>query len=276
MVKNGLIRKLGIGITGLGILSSIYGCSEMKISKAEMLAGAGTAVAVLGETRGQVAAGLIAKTIGDSQVQKEIAEKGRDQITININPQDYQNNPIQQDSRLIPEYDLNQLRDQYIFGTRMEAANIWTGEKTLERREGLDCIFTCNKMLDLDANRNLDFKEFIGIKRNFKVGEEITYCVEVSGLARKPSFKELEKNVVVVNVNIFNEGGSKIYNKSYSHEFDNLKNSIPRVFVGKLNLNLPQGIYTIKCEYSDSFGDWIGRSRKYMSRDIGTVFQILE
>jgi len=78
MIKNGLIRKLGLGLTGVGILANMYGCA----TNAELLAAGGTGLAVIGKTNEQVGAGLIAKSIGDNQAQKEAAREGRMQINI--------------------------------------------------------------------------------------------------------------------------------------------------------------------------------------------------
>jgi hypothetical protein len=275
---NNLLKK-SIVCGSLISLPFLYnGCAVMEnMTEAEVLSAVGTGMATLGGTDKEVAAGLIAKTIGDNQVQKEAAREGKTEITMNINPQDFQNNFVQQDPRFIPEYNLKELEKQCDAGKTFTRTTAWTGAEEICKQHGLDFIFTCNKLVDLDANEIYSFNEFIGKKRNFMRGEEIIFCVGYTGAGKSHNTKEANDNLATILMKVVNEKGEIIYTDNHLQKFSGQELS-RKVVTRRILSNLPGGIYTIKCNYSDTFGKegmfkW---DRDKMQTQIGAVFQILE
>jgi len=141
IIRNSNILFCGAGLYGLVNFS---GCSVLEnASDAELLAAGGTAISIGASNQIEAIIGGVAQTLGNNQVQKEIAREGKTEVNVYNNQGQQQNN----------------------------SQNVYTQR-----------LFTFNKFIDFNNDKTLDQNEFFGLgKKEFELNKEtisISYCHE--------------------------------------------------------------------------------------------------
>jgi hypothetical protein len=236
----------------------LYNKTQIETSDSDLIATLGSVLSVIGGTENERAAGAALGTFGALQSNKEAAEIGRPEINITIPEQ----STALPDRTYVPEYNLEELKEKYTRGHLVlrESTDIFETVTNIYEIDGLQCIFTCERSMDLDYN-GLGFDELINIKRNFIQGENLEVCVgyrssaiEVTKEKRDVMFdkKGPEKTTTRIELRLLDESNNLI--KTFSGETDILEYHQEKIFREEIDTSeLKPGLYTIEAEYSNSY-----------------------
>jgi len=248
---------------------------EKKEPYSDLIATLGSVLMIVGDTEKDQALGAALSTLGTLKSNKEAAEIGKAEVNIQIAPQPVATAP---DATSIPEYDLKQLEEIYNKGHLIKKENTDFFDHTIftSKIDGLQFVFTFNRVLDLDFN-GFDFNEYIGVKRNFRQGEKLGISIGYRGSAikvvkeqRKFMFDKFgpRKTTTTINLKVLDENNSLIKEKSYKKEFfDYNKDEI--ILENLETSDLKPGFYLIEVRYSSDYNpEKDKRSFFYMNKEI--------